>query len=133
MLVFVATMSVRSHSSELLALFYPERDYLYLSLAIAFPGLLSLFILGFREKIWRANKVWLFLLLKPLLLCSILADLGLHFILADLQYWLFSWVIAITLLLDFLAGYFIIKDKHTKLMIRDWQISTTPASLVNNQ
>lgn len=132
MLVFVAAMSIRAHSNELLSLFYPERDYLYLSLAIALPGLLSLFILGFREKIWRSNKVWLFQLLKPFLLLSILADLSLHLSLADTQYWRFSWVIAITLLLDCLAVYFILIDKHTKLMLKDWKTSITPTSLVKS-
>lgn len=128
-LVFVAALSVREHSSELLSIFYPERDYLYLSLGIAFPSLMSLGILGFREKIWGANKIWLFLLIKPLLLCSILADLALHLTLANMQYWQFSWVIAITLLLDSLAVYFILTDKHTKLMLKDWQIPITPATL----
>lgn len=127
--MFVAALSVREHSSELLAIFYPERNYLYFSLGIAFPSLVSLGLLGFREKIWEANKIWLFLLIKPLLLCSILADLALHLILANMQYWQFSWVIAITLLLDFLAVYFILADKHTKLMLKDWQIPITPATL----
>jgi hypothetical protein len=41
--------------------------------------------------------------------------------LANIEHWQFSWLIAITLLLDSLVFYFLIKDKHTQMMLLDWK------------
>jgi hypothetical protein len=128
LLILVGSVSVRENGEQLLALFYPEKQYLYVSLAIAFPAFLALMLLGFREKIWQANRCWMFSCIKPLLLFSVLADLVLHIMLANIHHWQFSWVIALTLLLDSLIFYFLVKDKHTQLMLMDWKkfIPTTP-------
>jgi hypothetical protein len=123
LLILIGSVSVRANGDQLLALFYPERQYLYISLCIAFPAFLALLLLGFREKIWQADRCWMFLLIKPLLILSVLTDLGLHIMLAGIAQWQFSWVIAITLLIDALVFYFLLKDKHTKLMLKDWKKS----------
>lgn len=123
LLILVGSVSVRENGEQLLALFYPERQYLYASLAIAFPAFLALLLLGFREKIWHAGRCWMFSWIKPLLIFSVFADLGLHIMLASTEQWQFSWVIAITLLLDLLIFYFLIKDKHIQLMLIDWKKS----------
>jgi hypothetical protein len=66
----------------------------------------------------------MFLCIKPFLIFSVLADLGLHVMLANIEHWQFSWLIAITLLLDSLVFYFLIKDKHTQMMLLDWKKSS---------
>jgi hypothetical protein len=124
LLILVGSVSVRENGEQLLALFYPDKQFLYISLAIAFPAFLALLLLGFREKIWQANRCWMFSCIKPLLVFSVLADLGLHITLANIEHWQFSWVIAFTLLFDSLILYFLIKDKHTQLMLMDWKRST---------
>ncbi len=121
LMVLIGSLTMRAHSSELLAMFYPLNRDLYLSLGIAFPAFICLLIVGFREKIWAKHRTGLFLLIKPLLFLSLLADLFLHVYFAHTQSWLFSWIIACTLLIDSLFIYFLLKDQHTKLMVQDWR------------
>jgi hypothetical protein len=121
LLILIGSVSVRENGERLLALFYPEKQYLYISLVIAFPAFLALLLLSFREKVWQADTCWMFSCIKPLLIFSALADLALHVMLANIEYWQFSWVIAVTLLLDLLIFYFLIRDKHTQLMLMDWK------------
>jgi len=130
LLILVGSVSVRENGEQLLALFYPDKQYLYISLAIAFPAFVTLLLLGFREKIWHADRCWMFSFIKPLLIFSVLADLALHTMLASIKHWQFSWVIAVTLLVDLLICYFLVKDKHTQLMLKDWKSSTatTPSA-----
>ena len=123
LMILIGSVSVRENSDQMLALFYPEKQYLYISLAIAFPAFLALLLLGFREKIWKADRFWIFSCIKPLLIFSVLADLGLHIMLANIGHWQFSWLIAFTLLLDSLTLYFLVKDKHTQMMLMDWKKS----------
>jgi hypothetical protein len=130
LLILIGSVSARENGDQLLALFYPEKQYLYISLTIAFPAFLALLILGFREKIWHANRFWMFSCIKPLLIFSVLADLSLHIISASVDDWQFSWLIALTLLLDSLVFYFIIKDKHTLLMLSDWKRAIQMTSTV---
>lgn len=130
LLVLIASVSVRDNSEQLLAWFYSDKHYLYLSLGIAIPSFAGLLLLGFREKIWSSNRAWMFSYIKPLLIFAVLADLGLHIKLASMQHWQFSWVIAFTLILDSLFFYFLLKDKHTQLMLKDWK-KTTPISIEN--
>jgi hypothetical protein len=121
LLILIGSVSVRENGDQLLALFYPEKQYLYISLGIAFPAFVALLFLGFREKIWQADKCWMLSCIKPLLIFSVLADFGLHITLASIEHWQFSWVIALTLLTDALIFYFVVKDKHTQLMLTDWK------------
>ncbi|MGS2720543.1 DUF2919 family protein [Paraglaciecola aestuariivivens] len=120
-LVLIGALTMREYTDQLLAIVYPEQHFLYLSLLIALPALFTLFILGFREKIWLSGREWIFLLIKPLLALSILADLILHIVLANSQAWAFSWVLAASLLTDCLALFYIIKDQHIRLMVKDWR------------
>lgn len=128
LMILIGSVSVRENGDQLLALLYPEKQYLYISLAIAFPTFLALLLLGFREKIWKADRCWIFSCIKPLLIFSVLADLGLHIMLANIGHWQFSWLIAFTLLLDSLTFYFLVKDKHTQMMLMDWKKSIQIAS-----
>ncbi|MEP1449222.1 MAG: DUF2919 domain-containing protein [Paraglaciecola sp.] len=128
LLVLIGSVSVRENGEQLLALFYSNKHYLYISLAIAVPSFLTLLLLGFREKIWKADRSWLFSYIKPLLIFSVLADLGLHIMLAMAHHWQFSWVIAVTLILDVLFLYFLIRDRHTRMMLTDWKDNLSKSS-----
>ena len=121
LLILIGSISVRDNGDQLLAIFYPEKQYLYISLAIAFPTFLVLLFFSFREKIWHNNRYWIFSCIKPLLIFSVLADLGLCIMLANINHWQFSWSIALTLLLDLLIFYFVVNDKHVQLMLTDWK------------
>ncbi len=128
LLIIVGSISVRENGEQLLGMFYPDKQYLYISLATATPAFAVLLLLGFREKIWNTNKCWIFTCIKPLLIFSVLTDLSLHTMMASLDRWQFSWVIAFTLLIDLLIFYYLIKDKHTKLMLIDWKIPITSST-----
>ncbi|MFQ3197901.1 MAG: hypothetical protein ACI8R9_001129 [Paraglaciecola sp.] len=119
-LVSVASLSYREDSSGLLALFYPHQGYFYAGLAFAVPAVLVVLLVSFREKLFNSRAVALFTLITPLLLMGLLLDLGFHMLLANQQRWQFSWIIAITLILDFLCLYFVSRDKHLTLMVKDW-------------
>ena len=125
-LVFIAALSFRQDSSGLLALFYPDKGYLYASLLGAIPALVVLLIISFREKIRNRAYSGLFSLIKPLLLLTLLADIAFHIGMANKQYWEFSWLIALTLLADMLCLYFVGKDRHLSFMLKDWvQVKTS--------
>ncbi|MFB1034159.1 MAG: DUF2919 family protein, partial [Sinobacterium sp.] len=65
LMILIGSVSVRENSDQLLALFYPEKQYLYISLAITFPAFMAILLLGFREKIWNADRCWMFTCIKP--------------------------------------------------------------------
>ncbi|MEP2651422.1 MAG: DUF2919 family protein [Paraglaciecola sp.] len=120
-LIFIASLSGRDSSDTLLRIFYPETNFLYISLAIGLPTLAVLVIVGFREKIWRNHKTWLFGFVKPCIIASVTGDLSFNLMLAKLNNWQFSWVIAVTTLVSFFCLYFILKDNHIRLMLLDWK------------
>jgi hypothetical protein len=120
--VFVGSISIGQYSKELLAIFYPQEQYLVLNLGIALPALMAILIISFREKLWQKNISWLFLMIKPLIVFSLILDFAVHVFWANLDHWQFSWAIAITLILDVMCLFFIAKDKHTRAMLRDWRM-----------
>ncbi|MFT2092970.1 DUF2919 family protein [Paraglaciecola sp. 2405UD69-4] len=120
-LIFIASLSGKESSDVLLRLFYPVTTHLYLSLGVALPVLAVFIIVGFREKIWAGNKGWLFSLIRPLTIISILSDLIFHLAIAKMNHWQFSWTISCTTMIGLLCLYFVIRDKHTKLMVADWK------------
>lgn len=120
-LVFIAALSFRQDTSSLLALFYPDKSYLYTSFLAAIPALLVLLIMSFREKIRHIGYSRLFTLIKPFILLTLGADIAFHLAIANKQYWAFSWLIALTLLVDMLCLYFVGKDRHLSFMLVDWR------------
>jgi hypothetical protein len=118
--VFVASLSFRQDTSALLAIFYPDKHYFYTSLVIAIPALFALLFVSFRERLWQRAHYLIFKLIKPLILIGLLVDVLFHVAMAERQYWQFSWLIAATVLLDCLCLFFVLRDKHIDLMLKDW-------------
>ncbi|MDU0355474.1 DUF2919 family protein [Paraglaciecola aquimarina] len=54
--VLIGAYSSKQYSNELISLFYGEQRYLYLSLMIALPALLSVTLIGFRENYGKPIK-----------------------------------------------------------------------------
>ncbi|MGJ8681507.1 DUF2919 family protein, partial [Paraglaciecola sp.] len=69
---------------------------------------------------------WLFGFVRPLMIVSVLGDFIFHVYFANLSHWQFSWLIAITFILDLLCLYFLLKDRHLLLMVKDWKINPNP-------
>ncbi|MEI8648331.1 DUF2919 family protein [Paraglaciecola sp. Hal342] len=54
--VFIASLTFRQDSGALLALFYPDNYYFYLSLGIRpFAALLVVLMISFRAKLWNTS------------------------------------------------------------------------------
>ena len=128
--VFIASLSFRQDSSALLTIFYPDKVYFYASLIIALPAFMVLAVVSFRERIWRRGYALAFKIVKPFLLVTLLADAVFHVAMARQQHWQFSWLIALTLLIDGFCMFFVMKDRHLKLMINDW---TKPAKTLHQE
>ncbi|MEI8648332.1 hypothetical protein P4S73_11135 [Paraglaciecola sp. Hal342] len=47
-------------------------------------------------------------------------DIVFHVSMASKQHWEFSWLVALTLLLDSIYLYWVKKNLHLRLMTRDW-------------
>ena len=118
--VFIASLSFRQDSSALLTIFYPDKVYFYLSLIIALPSLMVLVVVSFRERIWQTRYCWPFKLVKPLMYLTLFGDAMFHVVMAKQQYWQFSWLVALTLLIDGFYLFFVTKDRHLQLMLKDW-------------
>lgn len=120
MVLFAISFTLQQNGTELLSLFYPEKTYLYLAILFSLPALLAYLLLSFREFITKKGQFWCFYLSKPLFLISILLDLCLHYYVAKAHYWQFSWSIALTLIVDVLLCFYMLKDRHLSLLISDW-------------
>lgn len=122
-LIFIASASYMADGSVLLKVFYPDKAEFYASLWLGFPSLLLLVLLVWRQRILDSPWRGVFRCLWPLTLCSLLADLGVHLHHAWQSQWLFSWPLALTLVLDgVLLGYWS-RSRLLRLMLFDWQQS----------
>jgi hypothetical protein len=128
LLILIMALAVRQDGNMLLRLFYPEEKYLYIGLAIALPALISYLLLAFREKLAKKAQYWVFHLIKSLLFFACLMDFIYQCYLANLHYWQFSWTIAIILILDVWIAYYVLMDRHLRLLVADWLRHDNPAS-----
>lgn len=121
-LILVGSLTNRDTSESMLEIFYPQKSDFYFGLILGCFGLVICLICGFREKIWQAKKIVLFSTIKPLIICSLMLDLGFQFKLAHAHYWAFSWNIGVNILLIGSFAYWLIKSHHLKIMLEDWQL-----------
>ncbi|MBN7820715.1 DUF2919 family protein [Bowmanella yangjiangensis] len=119
-LVFIASISYRPDTGLLLSLFYPDRHYFYASMLVGLPALLVMSAVLWRHWLrehWRGG----FLLLKPLVMLALLADLLLHVHMANHGHWAFSWLLAVTILADMLMLMYWLRSRTLRMMLQDWQ------------
>ena len=119
-LVFIASISYRPDTSLLLGLFYPDRHYFYLCLLVGLPALLVMTMVIWRHWL-RERWTGCFYLIKPLVMLALLADIALHLHMANHGHWVFSWIIALTLLADMLILLYWLRSRTLKLMLLDWR------------
>lgn len=126
--VFIASLTFRQDSGALLVLFYPHNSYFYSSLLIALPSFLVVLLISFRAKLWDGRAGVLFTLIKPLILLSLVTDIAFHILMASKQNWSFSWLIAVTILLDSIYIYWIKNNQHLALLSLDWSKPSVPST-----
>jgi hypothetical protein len=122
--VFIASLSFRQDGGLLLSLFYPLKYQFYLSLLTAIPAILILFFLGFRERVWKANKGSLYLVLPVVLGYLIISDLLIQIYILRAQYFAFAWPKALTLFSVLLFAWYLVTSKHMRIMLADWRLNS---------
>lgn len=125
-LLFALSLTLHNDGVQLLGFFYPEKKYLYVGMVIAAPAFIAYLLVAFRESLANQQQYWLFYLIKPLFLISCILDITLHYYLAKATFWQFSWTVALSLIIDVLLSYYFLKDRHLRLLIRDWAKTTIP-------
>ena len=122
--VFIASVSFRQDGGLLLSIFYPIKYQFYLSLFTAVPAIFTVFLLGFRERIWKAELGGLYRMLPVLLGYLVLTDLLIQLYILRAQHFAFAWPTALTLFSVILFAWYLLKSKHLRIMLLDWRLNT---------
>lgn len=120
-LLLVASVSYIKDQSLILSLFYPDNRDFYLSLLVGLPALLAALIAGYRRQLWQKHWLGAFAVIRPLVLLSLLLDIGLQLAMAAGDQFRFSWTVAIFLLLDGLLFTYWARSRSLKLTLADWR------------
>ncbi|WP_088328914.1 DUF2919 family protein [Lacimicrobium sp. SS2-24] len=119
-LVFIASLSYRQDPSLILSLFYPDKGYFYFSLLLGLPALIIIGMVFWRHKLFDTRARRLFSAVRVLVILSLVVDAAFHVLMAHHGHWQFSWLIALTLLLDLLFVLYWYRSQTLRLMLRDW-------------
>lgn len=120
--VFIASLSFREDGGLLLSLFYPDKYQFYLSLSSAVPALLVIFLIGFREKLWQADKARVFYALPWLIGFVLFIDTSLQLYIIAKLHFQFSWPSALSLLVTMLIIWYLFLSTSIKVLFRDWPL-----------
>jgi hypothetical protein len=122
MVVFIASLSFREDGGLLLSLFYPDKYQFYLSLSSAVPALFLIFLIGFREKLWQANRAKVFLILPWLIGIVLCIDILLQLYIITKLHFEFSWPSATSLLVTMLIVWYLFLSTSIKALFKDWPL-----------
>lgn len=122
--VFIASLSFRQDGGLLLSVFYPLKYQFYLSLLTAIPAFMTLFFLGFRERIWKAGNGGLYVALPVVLTYLITSDLIIQLYILRAQRFAFAWPTALTLFAVLLFAWYLLRSKHMRIMLADWRLNS---------
>lgn len=122
--IFILSLSNFRDSDALLEVFYPRPSELYIGLGIGLSAVLAIAIVAYREKWWGSSWAMLCHLIKPLLLLAVIMDISHQIQLLLEHHWMFSWAVAFSVVLDSVLLYWILKSRHLKYMLKDWQRQT---------
>ena len=121
--VFIASLSFRQDGGLLLSIFYPVKYQFYLSLLTAIPAIFTLLLLGFREKIWKAELGLIYLGLPVILAYLLISDLLIQLYILRAQHFAFAWPTALTLFSVLLLAWYLATSKHIRIMLADWRLN----------
>lgn len=121
-LIFIGAALMRDSGAEVLAFWYPSKQYLYMSLLSSIPACTSILIVSYRQKLWDKDIVWPFTFLRPSLLLALVLQTGLllnNIISAQFH---FSYTSATSMLLNITAMVYVCKSVHLGTMFHDWRL-----------
>lgn len=105
----------REQGQDLLSLFYPDRDALYIGLALGFPAVILMLFAGSLphfprvfERVWRWGKV--------ILISAFSCDLLVQMDLLIMDHWRFNWSGATTLLIALWLIIYLCKSRRTQFL-----------------
>lgn len=120
-LMLVMALASTRHTTQLLSLFYPQQTLLWAKLAATVPLIVALLLLGNRSRLWKKQRYGWCKLLLPLIVAGVMAN-GVVIVsqLAQLH-WQFSGVLAGQLSLASLLLVLVVRSRHWRLLVKDWQ------------
>ena len=123
LIVFVASLSFRQDSTLLLQIFYPRQADFYLSLWLAIPAVLIIFVVGFRDKFWQWQQGHILASLR--LVCFLLLGMDFSLLLWQIktQSFAFSLPIACLVLCSLVCILYWLQSRHLKVMFTDWRLN----------
>jgi hypothetical protein len=122
--VFIASLSFRQDGGLLLSIFYPLKYQFYLSLLTAIPAIMTLLLLGFRERVWKASLGNFYIGLPIVLGYLIISDVVIQLYILRAQYFAFAWPKALTLFSVLLLAWYLVASKHMRIMLADWRLNS---------
>ncbi|MFT6330728.1 MAG: hypothetical protein ACJAYN_002674 [Bermanella sp.] len=122
--VFIASLSFRQDGGLLLSIFYPLKYQFYLSLLTALPAILTLLFLGFRERVWKADRGGFYAGLPVVIAYLVISDLIIQLYILRAQHFAFAWPTALTLFSAFLFAWYLVTSKHLRIMLADWRLNS---------
>ncbi|WP_394210793.1 DUF2919 domain-containing protein [Enterovibrio calviensis] len=116
-LVFVIAGVSREQGQDLLALFYPSHDALYIGLGVGFPAVVLMLLAGnlhrypaFFDRIWFWGKAFL--------ITAFFSDLILQIKHLMMLHWRFHWSSAVTLLIALWLVIYLFKSRRTQFLFK---------------
>lgn len=120
LLTLIISLSFREDSEALIRLFYPQPYHFYLSLLPLLPAVFALYLVSYRNKLWKTAKFTRFRWLKPLMLLALCIDLVIQaYILTQMQF-AFSMSHGVSICMCGLGLMYLIRSQHLKNLTYDW-------------
>ncbi|MDV5171170.1 DUF2919 domain-containing protein [Photobacterium rosenbergii] len=111
--IFVMAGASRQQGAQVLEILYPLRENLYLAMLIGLPALIYMWMAGYRHKNKKLiNFVWLHG--KGILMLSYATDCVLQMYQLMLTHGAFSWTRAVSLLLTFWLGGYLLRSSRVR-------------------
>lgn len=119
-LILIVSLSFREDSEALIRLFYPHPYHFYLSLLPLLPAAFALYLVSYRNKLWKDAKYAIFKSLKPAMIMALVIDLLIQgYILTKLQF-AFSMSHGVSICMCGLGLVYLIRSEYLKNLTNDW-------------
>ncbi|WP_083272925.1 DUF2919 family protein [Alteromonas confluentis] len=120
-LALVFSLLTFGKTSELLSLFYPDRSQLGMRLLATLPFVVTLLLLGNRERLWKRGWTEWRKLIYPLLMMGVVMSILAQVLPMGQDHWAFHWTPAAFLLANLILALTALQSIHLKTLYADWR------------
>jgi len=120
-LVLVFALTMRAQTERILAIIYPVKAAFGVSLLVTIPFIIVLILLSQRERLWKQSWTRWRLMLIPITLLGLAANVMIFAWQIVEVHGRFELVPALRLLYLIAGAWIVLKSKHLRLMIADWK------------